>query len=688
MTHDSNKTTLDKNQHLRAARDAIAAQERKVVIMTGGLPGESRTFRLDKDRVVIGSVISADVRLTGDGVAPIHAVVELVPEPMIYDLASETGVFVNGTKVVTAALKNGDEITVGLNRIRFAVEERGQAISQVAKDRIRETEGRKLFLNPDEDFKPLLLEESSEVDDIFDYRPAAKTALEVVMSWHGSILDIEHFVAQKQIVIGVKQRDDFAIPPLLAAAEHPIVTRTGDNFVLNLDPSMRGVIQRRGSLKTLDEARSSVVKTSVGYPVNIEREDFAKVSVGEVDFFLSFTDAPPRLKRSRVLERDSLFRKIFTASLLFTLVTLYGLGTMRVVPSLEAEQIPERLATILYQPEKYAVRVKPEPIRQAPVAPAVSQPAPPAQPRPQVTHKVEIHPDANSAKHPIPKEMNVGSKPSKVAVVSKRPAPSKGQSEAKEGEGARHSGPEGKRGTLHAPADKTPQNKAAVPSPNGGKGAGGGHSEVADIGNVDFLKGATGKIENILGNAGAQLGKSGDSLKGLGGFATQGNGGLALSGNGKGGGGTSDLSAGLGNRGRGFGKVGTGLGAAGNGTGILGGQARVAIRSGGNEETVVMGSIDANAIDAAIRAHQDEFRLCYEREINAEHPNIGGRIGTTFVIGSTGRVTEAGIESSSIKNANIERCVLTVMKRIDFPMPRGGGLVQVAYPFKFSPIGH
>ena len=100
-----------------------------------------------------------------------------------------------------------------------------------------------------------------------------------------------------------------------------------------------------------------------------------------------------------------------------------------------------------------------------------------------------------------------------------------------------------------------------------------------------------------------------------------------------------------------------------------------------------MGSIDADAIDAAIRAHQDEFRLCYEREINAEHPNIGGRVGTTFVIGGTGRVNEAGIESTSLKNANVERCIVTVIKRIDFPMPRGGGIVQVSYPFKFSPVG-
>ena len=100
-----------------------------------------------------------------------------------------------------------------------------------------------------------------------------------------------------------------------------------------------------------------------------------------------------------------------------------------------------------------------------------------------------------------------------------------------------------------------------------------------------------------------------------------------------------------------------------------------------------MGAIDADAVEAALLAHKDEFRLCYEREINAENPKLAGRVGTTFVIGSSGRVTQAGVESSSLKNANVERCVLAVIKRIDFPVPRGGGIVQVNYPFKFNSPG-
>ncbi|MBI3535134.1 MAG: energy transducer TonB [Deltaproteobacteria bacterium] len=136
------------------------------------------------------------------------------------------------------------------------------------------------------------------------------------------------------------------------------------------------------------------------------------------------------------------------------------------------------------------------------------------------------------------------------------------------------------------------------------------------------------------------------------------------------------------------GRVGTGLGAAGSGSGIIGGQARVEIRSGGPEETVIMGVIDRDAIEAAILAHRDEFVLCYVNEINAENPNLKGQVVPTFVIGSTGRVTKAGISTSTIKNANVDRCVLQVIKRIQFPIPIGAGVVQVTYPFKYRPVSN
>lgn len=666
---------------------------RKVITLT---LGGDRVFRLHKERVVLGTLVSADVRLLGEGISPIHAVVELSGSAdgaaTIYDLASETGVFVNGEKAITRALKPGDQIVIGRHSLQFGVED----LARIAADRrqapaMRDSGGRKLFLNPGEDLKSLLLEDERVVEEIFDYAPTTQLALQVVMSWRGTVLDVRHFVKESVVTIGNARKNHFGIPTVLSSSVFPFVTRAGEGFTLHLEQSMQGLVQRKGELTTLDQIRRSFVQGPDGCQVPLNKGDFGKIGMGEVDFYLSFTPAPPRLRPRKLFERDPFFLKIFGSSMLLTALVVMGLLNARVTPTLEAEQLPERIATILYQPEKYAIPMKLPVPKKLEAAQPQSQPQPPEAkqaPEPQKTAKIDLAPNpANTAK-PIPTEMNVGNKTAKnKGKTSGAKAGGKNaQNQAKEGQGARAKGKEGTRGQKNAKPGKEHQDKASRPSPQGGTGAGSGSSQVPDEGNVDLLKGASEKVQNLLGNSAAQLGKGGEKLKGFGGFTTQGEGGLALAGSGKGGGGDAASLGGLSDKGRGGGRVGTGMGAAGNGSGIVGGSARVVIRSGGPEEAVVMGSIDADAVEAALLAHRDEFRLCYEKEINAENPDLAGRVGTSFVIGSSGRVGQAGIESTTLKNANAERCILNVIKRIQFPIPRGAGVVQVSYPFKFSPV--
>ncbi|MGZ3709643.1 MAG: FHA domain-containing protein, partial [Bdellovibrionota bacterium] len=355
---------------------------RKLILLASG----EKSFRLDKERLVIGSVISADVRILGDGVEPLHAVLEISSDAIggalgatIYDLASDSGVFINGKKVVSSPLKSGDEITIGRHKLRFSLEDRDKGMG---KDQMRvSNEGRKLFINPDEDLRPLLLQDEREVHEIFDYRPTHKQALEVVMSWKGTILAVEHFVSEKNVTVGAARRSDFGIPPLLTTKTYAIVTRQGDGFSLNLDPQMSGVMHRQAKLQTLDEVRLDAVRGASATQVPIAKDDFAKVKIGEIDFYFSYTAAPPRLKRRKLFDHDPLFVRILGTSLLLTAVTIAAMLNTRVPQSLEAEQVPERIATILYQPERTPVPVvketfKPVPVVEEPKTPPVKTPPP------------------------------------------------------------------------------------------------------------------------------------------------------------------------------------------------------------------------------------------------------------------------------------------------------------------------
>lgn len=643
------------------------------------------TYRLHKDRVVIGTVSSADVRLSGHGISPIHAVIEVSGAgqfpgalAVIFDLASDTGVFVNGQKVVTHGLKSGDQIVIGNQTLIFD--------SEAPKF----SSGKTLYVDQKADVSALLLETpEGGALEIFDYRETSKTALEVVLSWRSTILDIEHFVDYKEVKIGPSRDCDFGIPALLQEKEFAFVTpQSATSASVRLDPKMGGVVHKQGKLISLNDYRVTYAGGAGATTLPLEAGDFAKIKLGELDFYLSFTPAPPKLKRQNILERDPFFLKIFISSLAGTAALIGAMSLIEVPKQVEVEQVSDRIATILYQPEKFEFQPKPE--EPKPQEPKVETPP---KPKPQETIKVKIEPKADPVKE-IPKQMNVAKEKAKAEVKQNAKASTKNetkaanqraQNEAKEGEGARAKGAEGTRGKPNAKADAEPQNKAQRPSAQSGSGMGGGKSQVPSVGNVDMLKGASEQIQNLLGSGANALGKGGSKVQGFGGFDTKGGGGLALSGEGKGGGGSADLLGGLGNKGLGGGRVGTGLGAAGNGSGIVGGRSRVVLQRGGSEETVVTGAIDRGAIDAAIRAHADEFRLCYEKELNpAGTTDLAGTVTTNFVIGSSGRVTQAGVERSSLGNTNAEQCILKVLRRIPFPEPVGGGVVQVIYPFKFS----
>ncbi|MBI3535133.1 MAG: FHA domain-containing protein [Deltaproteobacteria bacterium] len=493
-----------------------------VVVLS--LKGETeKVFKIHKERIVIGRVESSDVRLTGEDVAPLHAVLEVLKKDegtriTIYDLGSETGISLNGQKVITEQLKNGDELNIGSHTLIFSLE----AVSQISpRDKIKESEGRKLFLNPKEDLKPLLLEAEHEIENIFDYTVCSKLALQVVMSWHGCILDVEHFVDRHTVTLGGIKGSDFIVPPVFSTPKFSLVTKVNGDYTLFLDPRMTGVIQRNGKLQKIEEIDFRGAQV---LPLPFGKDDFAKIRLLGIDFYLNFTPAPPRLKRRKMVERDPFLLKVMFSSLFMTAFFIFALLNAHVSQNIEAEKIPDRVATILYQPEKFQVKIQPKPeslVSKEKDSSTVKQVTPKKKPTPKETIKVDMTKKANPPKE-VPKEMLVGIKPQKTSSRASLGGGKRKENEAKEGEGARAKGKEGKRGSPKAPPGKIPQTIAKRPSPQAGEGRGTGHSQVPDEGNIDVLKGASSKILNLLGNAGVHLGKDGSQLQGFGGFTTQG----------------------------------------------------------------------------------------------------------------------------------------------------------------------
>jgi TonB family protein len=162
----------------------------------------------------------------------------------------------------------------------------------------------------------------------------------------------------------------------------------------------------------------------------------------------------------------------------------------------------------------------------------------------------------------------------------------------------------------------------------------------------------------------------------------QGLGGLGLRGTGAGGGGVGNTI--------GIGDIGTkgrggGLDGYGHGLGTLGRKSGsdVAISSG---NPVVEGSMDKELIRRVIHEHRNQVRFCYESELQ-RHPGLNGKVTVKFVIQSNGTVSHAGVDTSSLGNANVEGCIVSRVYQWQFPKPKGGGIVQVSYPFLLKESG-
>jgi hypothetical protein len=160
--------------------------------------------------------------------------------------------------------------------------------------------------------------------------------------------------------------------------------------------------------------------------------------------------------------------------------------------------------------------------------------------------------------------------------------------------------------------------------------------------------------------------------------------GYGVSGVGPGGGGTGWGTIGTGK----YGLLGHGSGTGsgyGTGSGRGGMRGRKAsapeVRIGNASAT---GDLDKNIIRRYIRRKLPQIKYCYEKQLIVK-PALSGTVVTQFQISPKGVVQ--GASASGIGDKSVEDCVSDAIQSIQFPEPKGGGYVNVRYPFTFQPTG-
>ncbi len=109
------KRTLNKGSH----------EEPYFIVLSGGAIGMMYKLRTDGP-TLIGRGLDAEVRLDDDGVSRHHAkvITDSNGDPTLKDLGSSNGTYVNGNRIQTHTLKDGDKIQVGsISILKFSYQD-------------------------------------------------------------------------------------------------------------------------------------------------------------------------------------------------------------------------------------------------------------------------------------------------------------------------------------------------------------------------------------------------------------------------------------------------------------------------------------------------------------------------------------------------------------------------------------
>jgi len=102
----------------------VPARRARLLICNGGFEG--MTYELGAEETLIGRNPTTDITLLDEGISREHALILYDGDEAQYtieDLQSTNGTKVNGKRVRSAVLEDGDELQIGHTRFRFLFEE-------------------------------------------------------------------------------------------------------------------------------------------------------------------------------------------------------------------------------------------------------------------------------------------------------------------------------------------------------------------------------------------------------------------------------------------------------------------------------------------------------------------------------------------------------------------------------------
>jgi len=646
-----------------------------------------------KGRKLLGRTESCDLIVQSESVSAVHAVIEIFDnKAVVYDMNSTNGTYVNDDKVIVKEIVLGDTLRLADVEFIFQVYNVNASLPPVL-DTLEPAKGTAsvhkevalpelpkksdlpssaptvsndgpsiiypLAADPKAEFSEYIFEDKHELFPIFKY-DTARQAVEVTILFKDQIFSIDYLPDSNHqyFITGIyAEKNQVEFPYLRKNEKLPFIEIRNGHVTVQTIPGF--------SIFFLSDKKKDSGHQSSSIELN--DDDIIRLHKGELQIFVRNVQSPPEIAAPPVLKRDPEFQKYLFMFFFFVFLASVGMNLVEIPEDKkEEDDAPERLATILYKQPLHVNTNKS--VAKTENAPKVAQKAPA---KPAVAKPVENKPQPKVAKPDVIQTKD----------QTKKPDPGKKTATVKQVV---------KQGTK--PVVKPTQKVASpVPSANKVAGAGGGakapvaRSAVNSkaIGKVEVYKSAdfSSTVSSLVAKGGSV---SGIETKSAGGGSGTGFGAGAGVGTGIGSGSGDIKTAGI-QTDQGS-LVGATTGVLGNSKGAEGLSAKKAIYTAGiPSETVVLGSMDPDVIRRILLDHLPQFRYCYQKELEKTGAELSGVIRLEFTIGASGHVTGAGVGNESPLPSDVKRCVVGVLRGIQFPEPMGGGVVEVKQPMNFYP---
>lgn len=646
----------------------------------------SKAKPIAKKRVLIGRSQTCDIVLDHPSISDIHAVLEFFDGTgRLYDMDSHTGSYVNGERIIVESVDIGSSIKIG--NLEFSLRPFKKAdmmpppLEMLAPIAPSSTEAKTLppvgmekpapqvakttappkapavaknneeafvprveyplAADPKAEFSEYIFEDVEILYPIFDYSPATKAAVEIIILFRGRILSVDYIPqrdglyqlagrasGQKQVefaYLGVKESVPFVEVKGSDTQIHPLPGYKMKHIGAQGNPS--------------------------AHTVSLGHDHIVSFTQGDLQIFVRGTESPPNVKAAPILRRDGAFKRYLLLMLLFVTAFLAGISSLEVDKELEKEKAPERLATILYRkqlavtPKKTIDNTKDKPKE-------VVQQAPKQTPTEQ--KKVEPQEKKTADK----KATSPGQANAQKTGEVKKATPNKGPNKPRDRVAPKNNS--GKSATAQAKAASAKKAASAT-----SKGSVDAYKSFDFKGSLNSILAKGGSLKAASEVSDADVSLDAPSIAGSSDGATMER---------------AKVSQNVGSlSGSASGKLDSTRGTEGLS------DKRNIYTAGLPYKTVILGGMDPNTIRQILMDNVPLFRQCYQTALDRSQSAFDGVVRLNFVIGASGHVTRAGVDSYNNLPPKVRNCVVNVLKGIKFPEPMGGGVVEVNQPFNFYP---